>query len=497
MPIKFRRLHETATLDAGATIPKHFNYKSAFFIFIICAVGLALLVYGAAYLFTMNRISTTYAEAVASSEQEVRAQAPAVITKVDVLYGKFVKQGEPLFEVELLKDSTDQATINRYKAAAQVERNRLKLLESGADIGIAKPIEVLYRYADALRVKKAAAAEVAAEEAVVASVKDQAAAANSGKQRELQEVILRRNQAQAAYKTAQEDFKKADDYYKENIITVDKYDFARKELERRKLDVEAADKVVALVTQAVDDMKRQGDASIRAEEGVLAKVKASQAQADEAFASAKDECMALYGEAPENHEEITKLIIEQTKQGRGQMLETQQAIVANAMAQLNEVLRSKGIVLTQQQLDGLINDTKNAGPIRYTYYAPMNGKVGWIQARVGDTVVANDFVMKLFSAEGMEVQARLAEDTAARVAPGDDVDVKLRTGKGTTLIKGKVVAITNQFYTLPQQDRERVRIEHPGVEMNLVIVRISLTGPGKEDLFPGDPVTVTIHTSTK
>ena len=94
MSLKFRKLRETATLEAGATIPRAFNYKTAFFIFIICIVGLGVLAWGAVALITMNRLSTTYAEAVPSAEHEVRAKMLCRIVSMRVHYGDSVKQGD-------------------------------------------------------------------------------------------------------------------------------------------------------------------------------------------------------------------------------------------------------------------------------------------------------------------------------------------------------------------------------------------------------------------
>jgi multidrug resistance efflux pump len=477
MAIKFRKLHETATLEAGATMPRAFNYKIAFLIFIICLIGLAVLIYGAVTLLTMNRLSTTYAEAVPSNETEIRAQTQALINKMYVSYGDTVKEGDILFEVEPLATTADQAAIEKAKAELTLQERTLDLLRSGADIGIATLNDVPRRFAAAQAALELAQADLAVEEQNLKSVMEKVAAETSGKQRELEEVTLRRDQAKAACDVAQGNFTNAESYFNDHIITFDKYKAAQDELNRRKLDIDAAEKIIAQVTKAVEDIKREGEATINAQKSLVEKAKVVVSVREKELAAVKGEYESFAASGASEQpdlKEAEKARVEAAQKGREFMIKVQEAKIDAARAAFDEIQRTKGTC---------------------EYRAPFTGKVGWIQAREGDTVGPNDFVMKLFRTEGMEVQARFPQDSAGKIAKGQEVDVKLHTENGYVHIKGKVEAITNQFYTLPPQDRARVRIENPGVEMNLVVVRISLEGKEKEALYPGDPVTVTIYTN--
>ena len=471
-------MHETATLKAGATMPHAFNYKAAFIIFAFCIVGFGILAYGLVSLLKMNRLSTTYAVAVSSNEMDIHAQTQALITKMHVSYGDTVKEGDVLFEVEPLATTADQAMIGKAKAELALQERTLDLLRSGADVGIATLNDVPRRYAAAQAALELAQADLAAEKQNLKSITENVAAQTSGKQRELEEVTLRRDQAKAAYDIAAENFKNADSYFNtDHIITYDKFKGAQDDLAKRKLDLDAANKIAAQVKQAVDDIQREGAARIDAQKSVVEKGNAVVAVREKELAAVTGEYESLAeGGASEQPDpkEAEKARAEAAGKGRGFMIKVQEAKVDAARAAYDEIQRTKGI---------------------REYRAPFSGKVGWIQAREGDTVSPNDFVMKLFRAEGMEVQARFPQDSAGKIAKGQEVDVKLHAENGYVHIKGKVEAITNQFYTLPPQDRERVRVENPAVEMNLVIVRISLEGKEKEILYPGDPVTVTIYTN--
>jgi len=478
MAIKFSKLHETATLETGASIPRQFRYKTAFVIFIVCLVGLAALAFGVRALVTMNRLSTTSAEAVPSNEAAIRAVAPARITAMHVAYGDTVEEGEVLFEVEPLPASADQAMIARYKAELELQVETLKLLGSGANVGIAILNDVPRRYAAAEGALALAKADEAAERENMNSIVSAVAAADSGKDRELEEANLRLGQAEAALKVAQGNFDNAQKYFDDHIITYDKYKAATDELDRRKLDYDAAVKIVAQVTEVVSKTKAEGQARIKAQDEAIKKAQAMVGVRQKEFDAVEAEYKSLTANGspqggdpmPEPSEEKAR-----AEESRKFMVSVQEAKVKAAQAALEEVQAAKGV---------------------REYKAPFSGKIGWIKAREGDVVGANDFVLTVFRTEGMEVQARFPQDTAGNIAKGQRVNVKLLTENGYIHINGKVEAITNEFYTLPPQDRQRVRVENPRIEMNMVVVRISLEeGKGKEALYPGNPVTVTIFTN--
>jgi multidrug resistance efflux pump len=483
MAIKFRKLHETATLEAGATIPRVFNYKSAFIIFLVCLVGLAVLAYAAVYFFTMNRLSTTSAEAVPSAEHEVRATVLSRIKEMRVHYGDAVKQGDVLCVMAPLKDTADMAFIAEKRANLAFEGKMLDLLKGGSKTGMVILNDVQRRYDEADGALKMAQASLEAEKKNLESVTGAVNATNSGRESDLRDAELRLAQAEEALKVANAKFDKAQEYFNDRIITVDKRDAAEQDFKRRQLDRDASAQIADEVRKVRDAIAAEGVSRIAAQEQAVAKEQANVAVAQSVYDKVKAERDNLNLNSASSAGAGPKP--EAGNQGAaGDEVEAQRQRVARAQAELDGVLWEKSIDLELLDKDGL-QEIK----------APCDGKVGWIQAREGDTLAPDDFIMTVFSSKGMEIQARFPQDAAGNIAPKQAVDVKVRTDKGYRIIRGTVVAITNQLYTLPPQVRERMRIENPHIETNLVVVRISLEGVEKEMLFPGDPVTVTIYTN--
>jgi multidrug resistance efflux pump len=483
MSLKFRKLRETATLEAGATIPRAFNYKTAFFIFIICIVGLGVLAWGAVALITMNRLSTTYAEAVPSAEHEVRAKMLCRIVSMRVHYGDSVKQGDVLCVVEPLKETVEQALIGEKRASLAFEKKMLDLLMGGASTGMVTLNDVQRRYDEADGALKRAQASLDAERKNLESVQSVVAATNSGRESDLKDAQLRLAQAEGALAVAQQTFDKAQSYFEQGIITVDKHDAAQQDLKRRQLDRDAAAQIADEVVKVRDAIMAEGISRIKAQEQAVAKEQANVDYAQKTFDTVSAE-MAHLRSATAKPPTAPGAKPEAANQSQtGDEIEAQRQRVKRAQAELDGVLWEKGIDLELLDREG-----------RQELKAPCDGKVGWVQARESDTVAPGDFIMTVFSSKGMGVWARFPQDSAGNIAPGQPVDVKVHSDKGYFHVKGKVEAITNQLYTLPPQVRERMRIENPQVETNLVVVRISLEDQGRERLFPGDPVTVTIYT---
>ncbi|RKY25682.1 MAG: hypothetical protein DRP79_06305 [Planctomycetota bacterium] len=464
MPMKFKKLHETATLEAGATIPRAFNYKTAFFVFIACLLIVGALVFLVIQLVTMNQITTTYAEAVPSVERDVIAMGEGEIVSMKVSYGDVITKGQELFEIIPLKESADQAKLDALQAKVEIERERLKLLKEGANLGGAILNDVQRRYNDAEAALKLAEADVKAEKANLTSVGMSVAIFVKGKQRELKEAQLRSDRARKYYLVAEENFNKAKEYYTGDVrlITLDKFTAAENELKIRELEKNFAEQQVEIYREAVEDAKEEGEARKDAQKNQIAKA--------ESIRDVRKQAL----EAVRKEKESLGLREDGDESGRGALIRMQERLVRQAELELKKFRREKGYGV---------------------YRAPFTGKVGWIQRKQADTVGPGDFIMKLFSSEGMEIQARLEQNNAGRLAKGQEVDVKVNTEEGNKHIKGRIEAITNQFYTLRPDVRERVRIENPTAEMNLIVVRISLEGKEKEILYPGDPVTVTIYTT--
>lgn len=473
MPMKLRKLHETATLEAGATMPRAFSYKTAFFVFIACLVCLGGLVYLVFYLVTMNMVTTTYAEAVPSVEMDIIAQGEGKIVAMNVAYGDAVKEGQVLFTVEPREDSADKARLDALQAAADFEQKKLELLKGGADFGTAVLNDVQRRHDDARAVYELAQADVMAEAANMTSVDKTADIFLRGKERELKEAELVRDRAEAYFKIAKENLDKAKEYYtgENRLITLDKYMAAENEFKVRELEYEFAKKQMALYEQAIEDAKSEGQARRDAQKEQQAKAEHIcnvRKKTFEAVEKDYNDYLKFRDSAAPGED------ARDGNAGRRELMGMQEARLEQAKLEVEKFRREKGFV---------------------TYRSPFSGKVGWIQRKQYDTVGPDDFVMKLFKTDSMEIQARLGQDVAGRLSKGQEVDVKVRTETGSTHIKGRVEAITNQFYTLRPNVRERVRIENPTAEMNLIVVRISLEGEDKKILFPGDPVTVTIYTS--
>ena len=461
MPMKLRKLQETATLEAGATIPRAFSYKTAFFIFIACLVGFGGLVYLGIHLMTMNLITTTDCEAVPLVEMDLVAHGEGKIVSMRVSYGDAVKEGQELFEIQPRADSADKA----------------KLDELWADVMVVLT-DAERRYKDALARRDVAQAEVGGEESILKSKKKEVSLINRGKERELKEAELRQDRAAAYFAVAENNYNNAKEYYEgENrLITLDKFLAAREEHDIRKLERDFAEKQVGIYEQALEDARAEGDARIEAQQEQINKAKSILKVREDELATVKKE----YAESLKAVEDYSsaagtdaraEAIDRADAEGAGRPAGTK---VEKAILILKHFKKKKGFGV---------------------YRAPFSGKVGWMKCNEGDPVEADDFLMKLFKSDGMEIEARLAQSFAGRLAKGQKVDVKIRTKEKDIRIKGRVEAITNQFYTLRPNVRERVRIENPTAEMNLVVVRISLEGKEKEILYPGDPVTVTIHTS--
>jgi len=112
--------------------------------------------------------------------------------------------------------------------------------------------------------------------------------------------------------------------------------------------------------------------------------------------------------------------------------------------------------------DAAIGRVEAGGAVqtRATLTAPIGGVVGEVSVREGMTVAAGAPLYRINGLDTVWINAEVPERVAARVRPGQAVEV--RTAAGADVLRGKVAALLPEINSTTRTTKARIEIANPG-----------------------------------
>ena len=259
MTMKMRRISETAYREpTGAAVGPSFNYAKFFFLVIVVVVASVVGLYFIVQHFKGN-VKTSNAWVEYAIENDIKAEADIVITKMHVQVGDIVEKGKDmLFEAGSIEGSEAESEINKMQAKIDYEKARLEQIMLGTNISGSRPSDVQRRL-------------LAAKDA-------------------WDDAITEKEKAGGDFSQAEQRYNDAKEFFDEYLITKDKLDLAKnlylkaeadhknatgKELRRRAAyDVVAEEAASMGIKSGDSSAKKSREEAIKAQKSKIAGAKA-------------------------------------------------------------------------------------------------------------------------------------------------------------------------------------------------------------------------------
>jgi membrane fusion protein, copper/silver efflux system len=131
----------------------------------------------------------------------------------------------------------------------------------------------------------------------------------------------------------------------------------------------------------------------------------------------------------------------------------------------------------------LVVETGGKVQPRLTITAPIGGVIGELTAREGMTVMAGAALFRINGLSTVWVNAEVPEASAARVRPGDPVEVRTPAASGT-VFKGKVSAILPEVNPATRTIKARIEVANPkGLLVPGMFATVNFAAAARKDVL--------------